>query len=107
MQQAAISSHLEKGQLLSKQKAPDFCKKSGAKYARGTTLVQPPVARTALTASNKAAAGNGARRTALPETLRADSSGTSHAQGDRTPAFTSRRLSERARPVFIPVIAFV
>ena len=46
--------------------APDFFK-SGAlnSLQRGTTLVQPPVARTALKASNKAAAGNEARRSAL------------------------------------------
>jgi len=37
----------------------------GVDMSRGTTLVQLPVSGTALKASNKAAAGNGARRSVL------------------------------------------
>ena len=45
------------------EKSPRLFQVRGVEfYSRGTTLVQPPVTRTALKASNKAAAGNGARR---------------------------------------------
>jgi len=59
--------------------------------SRGTTLVRPAVARPALKTSNKAAAGNGARRSALLEkTVQADCSGTSIVQR------SARRLAPTA-----------
>lgn len=64
---------------------------------RGTTLVQPPVTRTALKASNKAAASNEANRPALL-IVQADCSGTSYPQGGHAPVCTSHRLSEGGVP---------
>ncbi|MEM5779617.1 MAG: hypothetical protein AAGU02_00565, partial [Lawsonibacter sp.] len=60
--------------------------------SRGTTLVQPPVARTALEASNKAAVGNGTRRSVLLALIQTDGSGTSDTQGSHTPVRTNHRF---------------
>lgn len=74
--------------------------------SRGTTLVQPPVARTALKASNKAAAGNGAIRSLL----RSDFGET--ARGPVIHSGAARRFAPSTgslrglSAVFIPFIAF-
>jgi len=76
---------LEAGCLLGQRKNVSGVKKTpptfasqGRRISRGTTLVQLPVSQTALIASNKAVAGNGALRPALRSIVfRAGSSGTS------------------------------
>ena len=84
--------------FLARKKRPRLFQVRGVECcSRGTTLVQPPVTRTALKASNKAAADNEANRPALL-LVQADCSGTSYPQGGRTPVCTNHRLSEGGRP---------
>ena len=74
--------------------APDFFKSWALNFLqRGTTLVRPPVTRTTLKASNKAAAGNGATRPVLLKGFGQAARGPVIHRGS-PPARTDRRLSE-------------
>ena len=92
--------------FLARKKRPRLFQVRGVECcSRGTTLVQPPVTRTALKASNKAAADNEANRPALL-LVQADCSGTSYPQGDPHRFAPTTGSLKGAGPVFFPVAAF-
>ena len=78
------------------EKSPRLFQVRGVEFfSRGTTLVQPPVARTALKASNKAAANNEANRPALLALTRSDRLLRDQlSTGEPAPVCTNHRLSE-------------